>query len=133
MVIKDVLVCVTRQISCERLIKEGARLVNENEKLHVVNVSPDGKKFLGEQHQGGSRTAEALEYLFEISKNYGAYMTVVRSENVAKALAGFLNQNKIALVILGASNDEKSIQTLVHNIKRDVKHPLEIRILPIEE
>jgi len=129
---KDVLVCVTRQKTCERLIKEGARLIIGDEKLYVVNVSPDGWSLLGKQYDGADQAADALEYLFEISKNYGAYMTVLRSEDVVKALVSFLNKKSISTVILGGSKEEDHASTIAKKIKRKVPYDLEVRILPTE-
>lgn len=133
MAAKDVLVCVTRQKTCERLIKEGARLTGGDEKLYVVNVSPDGWSLLGKQYDGADKTAEALEYLYEISKNYGAHMTVLRSEDVVEALVDFLNKKQISTVILGDSRVENHSSTMANKIKQEVHHNVEIRIFPTDE
>ena len=132
MATKGVLVCVTRQKTCERLIKEGARLIVDDEELYVVNVSPHGWSLLGEQYDGADQAAEALEYLFEISKNYGAHMTVLRSEDVVKALVNFLSSKQISTVILGGSKEEDHATTMAKKIKRKVPYDLEVRILPTE-
>ena len=132
MTTKDVLVCVTRQKTCERLIKEGARLAGSDDELYVVNVSPDGWSLLGKQYEGADQAAEALEYLFEISKNYGAHMTVLRSEDVVKALVDFLNKKIISTVILGGSKEEDHAGTMAKKIKRKVHYDLEVRIIPTD-
>ncbi|NBG89295.1 universal stress protein [Isachenkonia alkalipeptolytica] len=130
---KDILVCVTRQKTCERLIKEGARLISGEEKLYVVNVSPGGWSLLGQQYKGVDQAAEALEYLFEISKNYEAHMTVLRSEDVVEALVDFLNKKEISTVILGGSKEEDHASAMAKKIKRKVGYDLEVRILPTED
>lgn len=132
MATKDILVCVTRQKTCERLIREGARLIVGDDELYVVNVSPDGWSLLGEEYEGADEAAEALEYLFEISKNYGAHMTVLRSEDVVKALVDFLNKKNISTVIMGGSKEEDHASTMAKKIKRKVPYDLEVRILPTE-
>ncbi len=133
MATKDVLVCVTRQKTCERLIKEGARLASGDDELYVVNVSPNDWSLLGKQYKGADQTAEALEYLFEISKNYGAHMTVLRSEDVVTALVDFVNKKQISTVIIGSSKEEDQANTMAKKIKRKVPYDLEVRILPTEE
>ncbi len=130
---KDILVCVTRQKTCERLIKEGARLTAGEDELYVVNVSPNGWSLLGEQYDGVDKAAEALEYLFEISKNYGAHMTVLHSEDVVKALVEFIDKREISLVILGDSKEVNHANIMAKKIKGKVRHNLEVRILPTED
>lgn len=133
MATKDVLVCVTRQKTCERLIKEGARLTGTDEELYVVNVAPKGWNLLGNQYEKVNEAAEALEYLFEISKSYGAHMTVLRSQDLVKALSDFLNEKRISVVILGGSKDEDQANALAKKIKRRVDYDLEVRILSTED
>lgn len=129
---KGILVCVTQQKTCERLIKEGARLKNPDEELYVVNVSQEGWSLLGKKYKEPGEAAEALEYLFEISKNYGAHMTVLRSNDVVRALVDFLNKKKIPLVILGGSKQEDESSNMAKKIKRKAESDVEIRILPVD-
>ena len=69
-----VLVCVTRQKTCERLIVEGARMAQElGAQLHVIHVAKVGDNLLGNPSE-----SEALEYLYQIS-DHGADMTMIRS------------------------------------------------------
>jgi len=53
-----------------------------------------------------SRESEALEYLFRISKSYGAEMTVLRNDNISETIAAFALQQEIDLIVLGASSNE---------------------------
>lgn len=62
-----VMVCVTQQKTCERLILEGYKLINSNDdKLYVIHVVNEREKFLENDDDG-----EALEYLFNVSKKAG--------------------------------------------------------------
>lgn len=131
MTAKGILVCVTQQKTCERLIEEGARLKKPDEELYVVNVSSDGWSLLGKKYNEPGEVAGALEYLFEISKNYGAHMTVLRSDDVVQALVDFLNKKKIPLVILGGSKEEDESSSMAKKIKRKTKQDVEIRIIPV--
>ncbi len=95
-----VLVCVTGQKTCEKLIAEGARLAEElGAELSVVHVARQGGGLLG----GDVAEAEALEYLFKISSDYGAGMTVIRSDEVVPTLVQHARKMDAAMMVLGSS------------------------------
>ena len=80
-----IMVCVTRQKTCERLIRMGEKIANHSKgELSVVHVAKMGTNFLDNPHEG-----EALEYLFQISKHAGADLSVLRSDNVVNTLVKF--------------------------------------------
>lgn len=96
---KHVLVCVTGQKTCERLIAEGDRLAKEMDaELSVVHVARQGMGLLG----GVVAEAEALEYLFQVSTEHGADMTVIRSEHVVETLANHARKVNAGVMVLGA-------------------------------
>lgn len=75
---KNIMVCVTQQKTCERLILKGNELIeSEEDKLFVIHVVNEKEKFLDSYSDG-----EALEYLFQVSKESGADLTVLRSKNI---------------------------------------------------
>ena len=81
----NVLICVTRQISCERLIRIGYDVSKKSGgKPHVIHVAPIGENFLGNPKEG-----EALDYLFYISKQVGAEITVLSSNEMVEDLTDF--------------------------------------------
>ena len=105
----NILICVTRQKTCERLIKVGRDTAgNGNAQLYAVHVAKKGVNFLGNPDEG-----EALDYLFQVSKEAGAEMTVLRSEHVVDTLVEFARKSDISVVVLGESagntNRDKSI------------------------
>ena len=70
-----VLVCVTGQKNCERLISAGARRAEKLEAgLMVLHVAREDEHVMGSPSE-----AEALQYLFEKSAEQGGDMRVVRS------------------------------------------------------
>ena len=78
-----VLVCVTGQKSCERLIVAGAKISKaENDTpltvLHVARVGGNVMGFVNEP--------EALEYLLRVSIEHGADLTVRKADDVKKAI-----------------------------------------------
>ena len=92
-----VLVCVTGQKTCERLIEEGHRLaIEREEELSVLHVARKGDGLMG-----GSSEAEALEYLFEVSTRRGADMTVIRSDEVVKTVEKHARKIGASLIVLG--------------------------------
>ncbi len=92
-----VLVCVTGQKSCERLIVEGARLAAEHGgELSVLHVATQGAAMLGYTVEG-----DALEYLYKISCDHGADMTVVRSDAPAETIAAQVRKKQVSVVVMG--------------------------------
>jgi len=93
-----VLVCVTGQKTCERLIAEGHRLaIEREEELSVLHVAHRGAELMGSFSE-----AEALEYLFKVSSARGADMTVVRSDEVVKTVEKHARRIGASLIVLGA-------------------------------
>jgi len=92
-----VMVCVTGQRTCERLIRHSAAFAKTlNCPVSVVHVADDSSPFLG---QGD--TAGALEHLYRISSHFGADMTILRSTDVIGTLADFAKKNHISHIVLG--------------------------------
>lgn len=78
----SVLVCVTGQYDCDRLIREGYNTaVQNNWELHVLMVQKPVKDyaFLG---------AEA-EYLYRVTKEHGSDMTLMFSDSPAETAADY--------------------------------------------
>ena len=97
---RHTVVCVTHPFHCERLIRAG-RLIAELSKtsLLVINVSsPD----LSEND------AKALEYLFQVSKENGAQMTVLYSDEPMRQLTKFIKENKAVNVVTGMAAQQNS-------------------------
>ena len=95
-----VLVCVTGQKTCERLIQEGAAIAKQLEgKVSVVHVAAQGSTILGNQREG-----EALEYLFRSAGEVGADMTVLRAEDVLDTLVSFAREQAVDCIVVGAGS-----------------------------
>lgn len=96
---RNILVCVTQQKTCERLIRKAAE-INKNGRgyLYVIHVAKDDTHFLNNDSEG-----EALEYLFNISKKAGADLHVLKSDNIVKTIAQFAVKNRINMIIIGES------------------------------
>ena len=123
---KNILVCVTQQKTCERLINSAHELVNEYKgKLYIINVVKNDLNFLD-----SVRESEALEYLFGISKSIGANLTVLKSDEIASTIAQYADENHINCIILGKSPSANKGNHFVKELKNLLKYGIEIKILP---
>ena len=110
---ENILVCVTQQKTCERLIKKGAHLREKlGGDLYVIHVAKEGVNFLGNQKE-----AEALEYLFDISKNVGAELTVLRANNIISTIEKFAVEKSIGHIILGETTDDFNDDGIIKEIR----------------
>lgn len=120
-----VMVCVTRQKTCERLIKVGQNLSTKLEgDLKVVHVAKVGDNFLGNPDEG-----EAVEYLFQKSKTAGAEMTVLRASDIVDTLVEYANKNHVDIMILGESPSSKEDENIVKQLERRLPE-IELRVIP---
>jgi len=123
--IKNILVCVTQQKSCERLINHAHELIKEyGGQLYVLNVVKSDVNFLD-----SPKEPEALEYLFNISKNIGANLTVLKSDDVIGTIARYADENSIDCIILGKSPSKRKGDYFLRELKKLLKAEIEIRIL----
>lgn len=120
---KNTLVCITKQKTCERLIKNAVTSIrnqnirnqnieHQNSELFVIHVVKNEWKFLNNPREG-----EALEYLFGISKSVGATLTVLRSDDIIQTISDFTVENNIGTIFLGESpndNSENSFNNEIH-------------------
>ena len=93
-----VLVCVTDQDACDRLIFAGRRLAAiEHLDLKVISVRP--------YHARNGLAGEALEYLFSIAKQLNAEMNVLFHDYAPEAVANFIQHHETNYVIVGMPPD----------------------------
>lgn len=96
---KNVMVCVTRQRTCARLIAYGADLADKmGYGLVVAHSIPPASSMLDLGNE-----AEALEYLSTLAYSYDGQMSVLRCTDALQGLADCARQNNAEIVILGAS------------------------------
>ena len=93
-----VLVCVTDQDACDRLIFAGRKLATiEHLDLKVISVQP--------RHHAKGLASESMEYLFSISTVLSAEMIVLFHDFAPEAVANYIRQNDTSYVIVGQSPD----------------------------
>lgn len=97
----SVLVCVTGQRSCERLIVTGAGIAaRESQPLSVLHVVRTGGNVLGFVNE-----PEALEYLLRISIEHGADMTVRKADDVANAIEAEARRLEARVIVAGRASN----------------------------
>ncbi len=111
---KNVLVCVTQQKTCERLIHQGAELSKDQPSgLYVLHVVNEKDKLLYNLSDG-----DALEYLFDITKGVGAELTVKRSKDVIKTIVDFAEEMKITHIVLGNPGKKDPANDFASKLKK---------------
>ncbi len=125
---KNVMVCVTQQKTCERLIKYGHDFLGTDEgELFIIHVAHYQFKFLGNNQEG-----EALEYLYEKALEYGANLTVVRSNHVIDTLVDLVNKNDISYVVFGESGEANTEDNLISSFNKKIKDKAKLIVVPSE-
>lgn len=91
-----VLVCVTDQFSCERLVSAGAEIARQRE-LALQVMSVQGLSLDG-------RNAEALDHLFNVSRSFGAEMTVFYDREPSKNFMKYVKRFQTVDIVAGVSD-----------------------------
>lgn len=92
-----ILVCVTVQKECERLIKRGQQEAQlSGLPLHVVHVNT-GKAILGNPD-----AAEALNHLYALAREFDAEMNILQGTDVIQTIVTYAKQRNAQALILGA-------------------------------
>ena len=93
----SILVCVTGQMSCERLIVAGAEIARaENTPLNVLHVVRTGGSVLGFVNE-----PQALEYLLRVSMEHGADMLVRKADDVVNAIEAEAKAHGTTVIVAG--------------------------------
>ncbi len=126
---KKIMVCVTQQKSCERLIEAGMECqTSENDELHVIHVVKENWKYFGQL-----READALEYLFEVSKTHGASLTVKKATDIVESLCDFAEKNSIDMIVMGESLEASAQQNMIKRLQKKTSKKMRFNIVPFSE
>ena len=100
---RTVLVCVTDQMSCGRLIACGRARADElGCPLRVLHVRTREKTMMGNPD-----ISSALNELYRLSREAEAEMEIVSSQDVEGTIAGYAVKCRAALVVLGETPKER--------------------------
>jgi K+-sensing histidine kinase KdpD len=111
----SILVCVTQQKACERLIRAAAELKKDGGDLYVIHVSKDKWNFVD-----NARDGEVLEYLFTLSKSYGAELTILNSDKIPETIAQYAQHYGIEVIVIGEGPDGKQ-STFIKRLSSHLK------------
>lgn len=123
------MVCVTQQKTCDRLMKYGHDLTDENGgELFIIHVAPADNKLLD-----GSEDGEALDYLYDKAIEYGANLTVIRSDNIMRTLLDLVDKHSIKQVVMGETGNVKNRERLITEFEKKVSEKADVFIVPAEK
>lgn len=107
-----ILVCVTVQRDCERLIRRGHQEAQAHAlPLQVVHVNT-GKAMLGNPD-----AAEALNHLYALSREFDAEMNILHGSNVIDTLVQHAKQQNAQMIIMGSDRSG-----IVHTLSMLLPH-----------
>ncbi len=99
---ESILVCVTVQKECERLILAGKRLADSARiPLKVLHVAESPAQALGSPD-----AQEALNHLYALSRDTGAEMTILYNPDVRGAIVDYARQVHAVCVVVGSSKED---------------------------
>lgn len=125
---ETIMVCVTKQKTCQRLIDYGKGLMTSPEdSMHIIHVAESDYNFLGdtEEHR-------ALEYLYEKAREAGAELTVLKSDDVVGTLVQIVEQNDITKVVAGAANEIDVASGFMYRLRMRLNGKADLVVVPIE-
>lgn len=124
----NVMVCVTQQKTCDRLIRRGSMLTDKtNDELFIIHVTPKDFRSMSSSEEGA-----ALDYLYEKAMEYGANLTVVRSDDILRTLLDLVDKHRIEKVVLGETGNPVSSEKLITEFEDEVSDRAEVIIVPAE-
>ena len=98
---KTTVVCVTSQLTCERLIRAARRIADlTNTRLLVISVMPENPS---------QDSLKSLEYLFNVSKDFNAQMDVVYNSDAFTTLCKYFRKNDAQNVVTGMPVGNSSV------------------------
>lgn len=123
---RNVMVCVTQQRTCDRLIKFGHEmLTDQGGELFIIHVAGSHNNFLGKEKNG-----DALEYLYEKAVTYGANLTVLKSDDVVATLVDQVKKNNITHIVLGESKEATGRNNLIEKLRARTSGIADVIVIP---
>ncbi len=121
---KNIMVCVTLQNTCHKLIEYAEKIREPNDKLFVLHVAKNGQSFMGALDE-----ATTLEFLYSVSQKVNADMTVLHSDNVASTIIDFIKTNNISLAVLGTPDTNSKDNGLISSLAAKLLNEVELVLI----
>lgn len=127
---EKIMVCVTEQKTCERLIQKGIELSEgQDTEIFVLHIAIRDVKVIEDP-----KSAEALEYLFEKSKAYGASISIIKSDNIKDTLLKFVVDHSIDHIIMGQTRLANEKDSVIFKLKNELAYTnVKISVIPASE
>lgn len=121
----NVMVCVTKQKDCQRLILYGKSLcTGQDDKLYVIHVAGLDYAFLSSSEDG-----RALSFLYEKAHEAGAELTVVKSDDVLETLTDAVFDKNIDTVVVGATHEVEGFDIFLSRFEESVSGKVKIDVV----
>ncbi|PID82780.1 MAG: universal stress protein UspA [Clostridiales bacterium] len=126
---KRIMVCVTQQKACEKLLVRANSLKgSETDEVHIVHVIKDNWKYFG-----NLKESDALEFLFDISSKFGTDMHVFKAMDIVDKLSEFAKDNKIDVIVMGQSKEVKKDQNMIYRLRNNINRDIEFNIVELDD
>lgn len=90
----SVLACVTSQFDCDRIITTARQIADDCDcELRVLSVIQPTNNY--------TQISDRIEYLYLVSKQSGADMTILFDNDASKAVADFAKDNDVERIVTG--------------------------------
>jgi len=96
----SVLVLVTNQASCERLIRTGASLKQDGQAVRVLSIQPRSE---------APANSKVMEHLFSVASSVGADMAVYYSDAPVETTRMYIRRYDIRLIVVGSNPSGSSL------------------------
>lgn len=125
---ENIMVCVTRQRTCQRLIDHGKTLMGSDDTIHIIHVTGSDYNFLGDSEEN-----KALEFLYEKAREAGADLTVLKSDDTIFTLCSLAKDNEITKMVVGASGEAvDNASNFLSELRAKLDKAVELIIVPSE-
>lgn len=121
---ENIMVCVTGQMQCKRLLSYALDLQKDKEQeVYLVHVSvTENKNF--------TDSMDALEYLYDQAVKNGASLSVLKPKTtILDTLVDFIKKNHVVSVVMGETREAISENSMIEGLKKKAKESdMEIEI-----
>ena len=113
---ENIMVCVTGQMQCKRLLSYALDLQKDKEQeVYLVHVSvTENKNF--------TDSMDALEYLYDQAIKNGASLSVLNPKTtILDTLVDFIKKNHVVYVVMGETREAISENSMIEKLKKKAK------------
>jgi len=120
-----IMVCVTQQKLCKRLIHRAHNLKkHEEDELFVIHVVKENWKYFGQLKE-----ADALEYHFDSAKEFGATLNVYKAKDIEGTLADFAEKQGVDVIVMGESLETSMQRNMINRLQERTKKQVMFEIV----